>query len=247
MLLSAGCRKDVAPDPSVQQDATGSLTIGDLSNASLVLSDHDVRVFGPNGIASKSVDVDQDGQQDIRFVIRSYYTMGAGPSGHAYIAAEHAAVGLTGFMGDDSTFVDTATATWSSGSGQYSVEHRTTITRACRPFSDAVLSSVASQRPKLRTYMPAEELQEDASYISDSVRLVLQQGSSMLNYLGVVNDTLYTSQYWYNSNCNTFPNGQLNYTGFRIEQNGTYRLGWIMFTVLEDRWVKIHQVALQND
>lgn len=221
--------------------------VGDLSRASIIVSDIDVKLMSANDVDSRSLDVDQDGQVDIRFVIRSHYTMGAGASGHAYIAAEHVDVGLTGFLGDDSTFVDTSVWTWASSSTQYSVEHRTSVTRACRPFGDASLLSVVSDRPKLQPYVAGEQLTIADSFIVDSVRLVEQQGSSMLNYLGVVNDTLYTSQYWYNSNCNSFPNGQIIYAGFRIEQSGNYRLGWVMFSVLSDSWIKIHQVALQND
>jgi hypothetical protein len=245
VMVTAACQKDSSP-PVVPEDVgLDGFVIGDPANATLLVVDDTIK-GAVNIPRTRNLDVDQDGQTDIRIVLNCTHTLGTGYRVRAYIAPEHPDAGLTGFYTNDSTFTSTSYTFINSSASGYSVERRQLVRSSCRPLLDGELVSVTSNRTRLKTFSPGELLALEETFIADSVRLVSNISSSLLNYHGVVNDTLYTSQYVSSINCNAFPQGQPNYIGFRVQRPEDTILGWIKFSIISDEWIALHQVAVRN-
>ena len=241
--LWVACHKDVSIELPPVPVGSNFLMVGDLSNAEIVYSD--VLVQSPYvGSIEQGFDIDGDGNSDVRFVIRAYQSLGAGHSGHAYIAPMHQGMSLSGTLSNDTTYSKTVITVLSSS--QWSAEVRSSYLYGCRPFLDSMTYSITAENPQLSWFEPGSHLSINSDFLTDSVRLIEQPTSSMLMINGVVNDTLYTSQYSNHIDCNFPPLDELTYLGFRLTTASGPALGWIMFTALDSQRIAIHQIAVQR-
>lgn len=250
VLLCWGCGSDddiLSPDgQSAAADNGDSAVVGDLTGMQLIQGNTALTLMGMYDVATAHFDIDGDGDQDLRLGFFRESTLGMGLRTWAWLLPLDTGLALGGSHATDTTFIRTEVDTMNPGS-QWTVEIRTTTHFNCSPMPGATDSSFSPDRPQLERYISGEWLSADQNFITDSINLFAGplQYTSTLGMIGLSNDTATTVQSTFTRDCNYPSFGSPTYVGFRINGANGPRVGWLLFTIVDESSILIHQVVVQ--
>lgn len=191
--------------------------------------------------------LDGGGDPEIMFTLMGYSTPQLGSISEIGLMVGSSAVGLhimnsadTSWIGDE---VDTIIG------GQWTVEVRTSHKNDCAAFPGAGTFSTDAQDMDLVVLDSGEDLSVNDTFGPFSDLAYRSPGSttSMPSVTGFSGDTVFTSLYYSTFDCDYLPLDVPMYVGFKWNDGGTERLGWIHFLLEHPREVRVQEVAVQRD
>ncbi len=219
-----------------------SIIIGNIDGMEIKTIDSTITGV-PFAPGSLNLDVNNDGKMDIQYNISFGGSPGSGYAGIHTLNILNSNISLGVYSYYDTTFFRNDTV-YDSTIGLYAYMNKLYFfTR--HTSADSVVS--------LNNYPFKTKILEKENKLNQADQFRSQQ-TYLMNYsydhktvIKQTKDTTYVLVYNENINKNPYPLNKEIYFGFRINDNGVSRLGWLRFMIIADADAKIIETAIQKN
>lgn len=190
------------------------------------------------------LDINDDGVNDVKYWI---YRSGTAGSGYAMVQSMELINNKISFMGasyNESSFLHFDTLFTNDGSGKVWKRMSKKYYFARQSSSDSVILNYYSFKTK--AMKQGESLNQSDSF-GDAKTDLLNWNVDHTNCPIQSTDTTYCNTDNLNLNIHPYPMNEENYFGFRLNDGGVYRLGWLKFIIPDEYTVKFLETAIQKN
>lgn len=193
---------------------------------------------------SLKIDVNTDGIPDLTYILSIDGSSSAGFAGVHKLRVLHKNIAFIGTPYHDTTYIHLDTSIVYPGGPSVEISmHKWFGYTRLSPLDDVF--SINNYPFKAKAFAPFDRIKQSDTYDTSMVEL--------MNYnIGhrIMSTTVHDTTFIHYSNSpvnkNPFPSGKGMYLGFRLNDNGIIRLGWIEFNMVQDGAVHIFETAIQK-
>lgn len=196
--------------------------MGDFTNVDIIQYDTIV-AGGYYAPISYSIDLDNDGVDDIQFACGISGSPAVGMIPYASVTCLHQGIQFLGYERNDTSFLNIDTSSYVDGYGVTVLVTR--YNYSCEQISDD--DSILSITPtfKLTPLENGDKITIEDTFKSDTVTLYSGSYGYPADYYQINEDTAMVEQTYFYRNCISFPQESVKYIGVRFADDS--RLGWI--------------------
>lgn len=238
VLLLTGLMFSCHPEPEEQRPDT--VVFGNVEG--MIVTTYDT-VIDLGGV--KKVDLDADGQDDIKIESWYYGSQMFGPDQRLYLYCLSDSVELLGEIIERDSYTSLDTIYEEVGSRVNVISKR--IFNTCEPPVSENVTVVSGNIFVLSANEVNDSFDINNCFESKKIDLFLENTSEELA-VDESNDTVYINvgvNVW---DCANFPSNSEKYVGFKITKDGTPYLGWLKMNLKGNSTVKVHliETAIQK-
>lgn len=219
------------------------ITIGNYSNM-IVTSYDTILVGGYHYEQYLDIDIDNDGENDIRLISEVWGSPGLGQNPCSKIWSLNDNVRLNGYHANDTTFLNRSTRIIDGPNNTTEIYEYYNITCHQIEGSDSILN-IHHDVFKLLPKDYGNPLSLKDTFQADSITMI-DDWYGYPTKMHISGDTTLYEYYSFYNNCHSFPLDVIKYIGIKTGYKGESRLGWIKLSVIDKYKVVLLESAIQE-
>ncbi len=219
------------------------ITFGDYTN--MIVTNHDtILVGGYHDTQKLDIDIDNDNVKDIRLISEIWGSPGLGQNPCSKIWSLHDKMLINGYFTNDTSFLNRSTRIFSGPNNTTEIYEYYNYTCHQIDESDSILH-IYYDMFKLLPMDRGNPLNMNDSFKADSITLIDDWYGNPYTQEYYGTDTVLFKVNTFYNDCNVFPLDVIKYIGFKLEDEGESRLGWIKLSVIDKFKVILLETAIQ--
>jgi len=190
------------------------------------------------------LDLDHDGEGDIRLISKKLGSYGIGYHPVSELNCMTNKASVSGFYTQDTMFmyIDQSSSIGEDGKVHLDVQQMF----SCSPMSDHdTILGINPNVFKISVLTTNDKINQETIFKTAS--LILSDDSYGLPPETIIKPDTVMRIFVYNyNNCNTFPQDEVNYIGIRMMNGNEVRYGWIKLSIIANNKIIIYETAMQE-